>query len=663
MNIAKRLTLASWILLCVLMSHVGKAQQAEETTTTTTTTTKTVVTETKVEREETKWKPLKVCVLEFTTIDIEGQKRFQDVENKRIVVPPQNTLNDADHQTMNSVMQGFVRMIDAWDNTRTNQANRDAQVEDNAFARDKALDIYRKTVQGEARPVVMGANYLRTYLGGHSDVFACMDNTLVGTAMMKISQESDFPRDFMHKVSKATGTTHLIKGMVSDIYTRELGGEAFGIKQKTVDYSLDINIEVVDLELGYTVFSGSYTGNYTERRPHSNVKYDNAIYTNLLKIALQKASDAIYEKFKPQHGGRRAGVVEEVEIEVQPMAGEDNWQSRATVAGGGKPAQQKVRDKLGVMMPANKGRLKVEDIDMIWSILESIEVKNYRVISRAGLKQMMEEIDLEISMDLVNLDTDQRAKLGRLEGVKYLLISEVGTLGTKISCTMRLIDSSTGEVVPNRRVVVRVNDLDELGDVIESYAQKLFEDDKQLHSTALLAPAINAQIVPGNLADDFMATLENYMLEDGFQIQNLKSVSKILARNGMDALDELEPKMYVKAGKLLEVEMLMKPTITKFELQMLTVNIEETGRQIVKYIGAIDGNLRIISAQTGNVVGNIPLGMKIDFYALGRQQPELRQMMRAWTPEDYHKYMLQMAISQQVPQLRKYLPRVDAAAE
>ena len=55
--------------------------------------------------------------------------------------------------------------------------------------------------------------------------------------------------------------------------------------------------------------------------------------------------------------------------------------------------------------------------------------------------------------------------------------------------------------------------------------------------------------------------------------------------------------------------------------------------------------------------------MKIDFYALGRQQPELRQMMRAWTPEDYHKYMLQMAISQQVPQLRKYLPRVDAAAE
>ena len=307
------------------------------------------------------------------------------------------------------------------------------------------------------------------------------------------------------------------------------------------------------------------------------------------------------------------------------------------------------KPKLGVAEPISKGGLPAEDVEMLWSILESVEVKNYTVISRAALKQMMTEIGLTTSSDLLNMNATQKAKLGMIEGVKYLLVSEVGKFGTRINCTMRLVESSTGEVVPNRRANVRVKDLDELADVIEASVDKLFSDDKQLRRSALLTPVIKAPNAPANLADDFTVNMENCLLQGGIQIQNLKSVTKILAKNGLDSLTELEPKMFVKVGKLLEVEMLLQPTVTKFELQAFPFFIEETGRRGTNYMGAIDGYLRVISAQQGNVVASIPIELKVDFRQLGRQAT------LNWTVADYHKYMLKTTIVQILPALSNAL--------
>ena len=109
------------------------------------------------------------------------------------------------------------------------------------------------------------------------------------------------------------------------------------------------------------------------------------------------------------------------------------------------------------------------------------------------------------------------------------------------------------------------------------------------------------------------------MLQAGVQIQNLKSVTKILAENGIGSLAEVEPKTYSKIGKLLEVELLLQPTVTKFELQAFPFVVTETGYQGVNYVGAIDGYLRVISAQTGSVVASIPVDLKIYFQNLDRQ--------------------------------------------
>ena len=281
------------------MSVVGGiALSAAEKTTEVTTTTTTVITETVV-KEKAKWSPFKVCVLDFTSLDIQGQKRFLNEKNKPINIPPQCTLNDADRKSMDNVMQGFVRMIDAWDNTKTNDANRDAQVDDNKFSRAKALDLYNITVKGESRPMVIGADYLSAYLGRHNDVFSCLDASQMTAAMQKLQNAPDFPKDFMLRLARETGATHLIYGTVSDMRTKTNSFKGYGIETQTTNYQLDVIIKMVDLAAQHTVYSNVYTGNYREQRPISGTQFDNNIFQNLMTSALEQAAEDLYDNCRP----------------------------------------------------------------------------------------------------------------------------------------------------------------------------------------------------------------------------------------------------------------------------------------------------------------------------------------------------------------------------
>ena len=78
----KLLTLAVGFLCAVVW---GESSKTVSITQTTTVISKTVVTEKK------QWSPFKVCVMDFTSLDILGQKRFLDEKNNPITVPPQCT--------------------------------------------------------------------------------------------------------------------------------------------------------------------------------------------------------------------------------------------------------------------------------------------------------------------------------------------------------------------------------------------------------------------------------------------------------------------------------------------------------------------------------------------------------------------------------------------
>ena len=299
-------------------------------------------------------------------------------------------------------------------------------------------------------------------------------------------------------------------------------------------------------------------------------------------------------------------------------------------------------DKLAIAEPVGKGGVPAADIEAFWGILESsVQSDEYTLISRGALNQILTEIGLTTSSDLVNLNSRQKAKLGQIEGVKFILVSEIAKFGTRLNCTMRILDASTGEIDQARTANLRVKDLDELADEIEAALKTMLADDKALHRSAILAPVIKVP-APAYLSSDFNVRLEEAMLEKGLKLQNLQSVTKILAKNDLDNLYELEPKMYVKVGKLLEVEMLIQTTITRFEIERIAYNVAETGARGFRYIGNIEGSVHIISAQTGELLCSVPFDERINF----RDLPI--SMTRDWTVDDYGKYLIKTVIPQKV---------------
>jgi len=262
------------------------------------------------ENADTTAERFRVCVLDFTSADILGQKRFLDISNKPIVIPAQSTLDSSDSANMCPIMQGWVRMIDAKDNARTNEANRNAQIQDNQFNREKALELYRTIVKGPSRPMIIGADYLSGYLGQYSDVFVTSERSLVYAAMAKLQNEQDFPTDFMLKLAKSTNITHLIYGTVSDIRTSVRSFKGYGIETKTLIVELDVIVKMVDLVAQQGAYSKVYTASRRIQMPVNPNFMSNDLFQTLMQNALKQAADDFYDVCKP---GRKN------KVKVTPM--------------------------------------------------------------------------------------------------------------------------------------------------------------------------------------------------------------------------------------------------------------------------------------------------------------------------------------------------------
>lgn len=243
--------------------------------------------------------PFRVCVLDFVQADIVGQNRFLDQNSQPVVIPPQCTMGREDRMSINAVMQGYVRMIDAQDAARTNEANRMRMFDDNQWERTKALELYQTAVKGQFRPVILGSDQLSALLSRHSDVFACTDASLMEAAMQQLQYQQDFPVDFQRKLADMTGATHLLCGTVADLRISSKTFQGYGIETTTTRYELDFSYKLVDLRAQRTVYGGIATGVYTERKRPGVIEQEPSLFQNLLNEALRKTADELYRACKP----------------------------------------------------------------------------------------------------------------------------------------------------------------------------------------------------------------------------------------------------------------------------------------------------------------------------------------------------------------------------
>ena len=102
-------------------------------------------------------------------------------------------------------------------------------------------------------------------------------------------------------------------------------------------------------------------------------------------------------------------------------------------------------DKIGIAEPAVGSTFSQDDALAVWDELEaSFKSKEYTLISRSALKQMMTEIGLTTSSDLLNMNSSQKAKLGQIEGIKYLIVPSLRKLGSRITLSLTTVESTFG---------------------------------------------------------------------------------------------------------------------------------------------------------------------------------------------------------------------------
>ena len=248
--------------------------------------------------------PYRICVLDFSNIDIVGQKRFLDVQNRPVETPKLESLNSADRLSINRVMQGYVRMIDAMDAARTNEANRKAQQEDNRRDWKKALELYNTVAKGEARPILLGGEYLSAFLGSRNDLFRPVDTASVAAVMEKLARQPGFPSDFQRRLAVESGATLLVYGTVSDLRSREQSFQGYGVATRTTVWQLDLIVKVVDLERQEIVYSNVFSESIGERQRPNVTEIDRDRFRTLLDAVVKQAAD---ELIRVAENGFRTG--------------------------------------------------------------------------------------------------------------------------------------------------------------------------------------------------------------------------------------------------------------------------------------------------------------------------------------------------------------------
>ncbi|MDD3886040.1 MAG: PEGA domain-containing protein [Victivallaceae bacterium] len=248
----------------------------------------------------------KIAISDFTTIDIQGQKfyRFTDRTDHQ---SPQDSLSEADRQTIDDRMLGLVKMIDATseaDRRRHDQARLDLENERNLARQTELADRILKS--GE-RSVVIGAQYLAAALGKYNSV-EVVDQSEIDRAFAQMAKLQAGQKLETEDFGKATGATHLLYGTVADLRTAEKRFTGYGVKTSNVVFSLDVIFKLVELSSQKVIWSQVCTGVDTVLNTENLETIDSDRFKVLLNDASVQAAAAIDKLFTPRLAADSSGA-------------------------------------------------------------------------------------------------------------------------------------------------------------------------------------------------------------------------------------------------------------------------------------------------------------------------------------------------------------------
>ena len=261
--------------------------------------------------------------------------------------------------------------------------------------------------------------------------------------------------------------------------------------------------------------------------------------------------------------------------------------------------------KIGIAKPNVGSSLSQDDALAIWDELEVLFSTRCTLISRSALKQIMTELGLTTTSDLLNMNARQKAMLGQIEGINYLIVPALRKLGTRITLSLTTVETSTGEVDQERTAMLRATSLDDIADKLEYMIT--FRDGTTgaqfSKACALLTPVIKMAAPPAYLQSEFNAWVQSAMLANGIKLANLADVSRFQPAG----LTEMTDQDYVVLGRKLRVRYLIQTEIANFKITPTPWESPETGAMGYFYNGTISARMKVVNANDGSLMDVVPI--------------------------------------------------------
>ena len=401
--------------------------------------------------------------------------------------------------------------------------------------------------------------------------------------------------------TSAAGADYRLETSVSSLRSseNEFKGPTYGHATKTTTWQLDVLISL--LRGDDLLLSKTKTSTYEERRPISEVRFDNNIFHNLMVAALEQAADEVIDYFdEPESDGGS------VAVPAPGGVGAVGGLAREGVA----RAPADPRQPLAILKPEAGAGVSEKEAAQLWDFIESsVTGGAFRVISRSDLPRMQEEIGFTTSSDLVDLASRDRARIGKIKTVSKLLLTSVGRIGETFTLSFKVFDASTAEIEMSRSRTLEARSIDAFLPRLRSLLSEVLAAPP---TGTVLIPAAAPLSMPRSVARAFDAEL-----------------AQTLAAAGVA----------VKAGTVGGVRIV--PSIAAY-----AVRVVQEGDGFV-YRGSVSGSVRVEGADV------VPVTFALNDVELGREHGAAP----SWLTESYGRKLVAQALKAE--SVRNWLPSLN----
>ena len=261
------------------------------------------------------------------------------------------------------------------------------------------------------------------------------------------------------------------------------------------------------------------------------------------------------------------------------------------------------RERIVVAEPRAVSGVSEADIKGISEYLESKLGGNYEVFSRTSLKSISDELRFVAESGMV--DDATRQKLAQ-KSVNCILVYSISKLGSRLSLTMMVVDSSTGEIRKGQRAAVTALSLDELIGRLDSALASMGllagAEAPKVKKLAIL-PVEAADGVPDQIAKSLHAKLSSFILKSGtFELVSREDLERIAKESSLVDGSLTASGQFAKIGQLQLADYLAVVKVDRYDHYAVGGGTELAGNVAPSGRLTLQATVRIVDVRDGKIV-------------------------------------------------------------